>query len=90
MESLDYWRLCDHLSVSQAALLVAGHDPGATGEDFADWEPWNYPKGYSAALNAIQNAVMAGSISATIRTRKVRRGFRYQAQVSQLSSMTAR
>lgn len=28
MEGLDYWRLCDELSVLQAALLVVGCYPG--------------------------------------------------------------
>jgi len=27
MESMNYWRLCDELSIAQAALLVAGEDP---------------------------------------------------------------
>jgi hypothetical protein len=27
IESMDYWRLCDELSVVQAALLVIGEDP---------------------------------------------------------------
>jgi hypothetical protein len=27
MESLDYWRLCDELSIIQAALLLAEADP---------------------------------------------------------------
>jgi hypothetical protein len=26
-DALDYWRLCDELSVVQAALLVVGKDP---------------------------------------------------------------
>jgi hypothetical protein len=28
MEKMDYWRLCDELSVVQAALLLIGVDPG--------------------------------------------------------------
>lgn len=27
MEALDYWRLCDELTVIEAAILVAGGDP---------------------------------------------------------------
>jgi hypothetical protein len=27
MDALDYWRLCDYLSVVQIALLIVGEDP---------------------------------------------------------------
>ena len=30
MDPLDYWRLCDELSVVQAALLIVGEDPSGT------------------------------------------------------------
>ena len=42
MESLDYWRLCDQLSVIQAALLVAGCEPSS---DAAYIERWDRRKG---------------------------------------------
>jgi hypothetical protein len=29
MESLDYWRICDELSVIQAATLLVGGDPSS-------------------------------------------------------------
>ena len=31
-DDLDYWRLCDELSVYEAALLTAGHSPGKLSE----------------------------------------------------------
>jgi hypothetical protein len=35
MDPLDYWRLCDELSVVQAALLIVGEDPSGT-QDYID------------------------------------------------------
>lgn len=69
MESLDYWRLCEQLSVSQAALLIIGEDPGDTGEDLSEWEPWRLPKGYRAAISALESAVTTGAIQGTVRRR---------------------
>jgi hypothetical protein len=60
MESLDYWRLCDELSVHQAALLIAGCDP-STESDYADAE--GNPDGYEAAKTAISNALQRGAIN---------------------------
>jgi hypothetical protein len=67
LESLDYWRLCEQLSVPQAALLIAGEDPASNLEDMSACEPWNLPKGYLAARNALESAVSTGAIQATIR-----------------------
>ncbi len=62
MESLDYWRLCDELSIIQAALLLAECDPSA-GEGYAEnWDMDKRPKGYEAAKTAITNAFRRGTI----------------------------
>jgi hypothetical protein len=50
MEPLDYWRLCDELTVVQAAVLIVGEDPSA-------WGPENMPRGYAAAASALMNAI---------------------------------
>jgi hypothetical protein len=60
MEGLDYWRLCDELSVHQAALLIAGRDP-SNDSDYADAE--GNPHGYEAAKTAISNALQRGAIN---------------------------
>jgi hypothetical protein len=39
MEGTDYWRLCDELSVIQAALLVVGADPASDQEYVLGREP---------------------------------------------------
>jgi hypothetical protein len=59
MEGLDYWRLCDELSVHQAALLIAGCDP-STDSDYADLG--RNADGYEAAKTAISNALERGAI----------------------------
>lgn len=67
MDRLDFWRLCDELSVMQAALLIAGVDP--SGEDGAyceNWQPHERPVGYEAAKTAIGNALRSGKISGAL------------------------
>lgn len=66
MEGLDYWRLCDELSVIQAALLVVGEDPSVTQESVDSWSPENRPKGYDAAKAALTNAVISKRLSARV------------------------
>ena len=41
MDALDYWRLCDELSVVQAALLIVDEDPSGTQDELG---PGNRPK----------------------------------------------
>ena len=84
MESLDYWRLCEQLSVSQAALLIVGEDPGETGEDLSEWEPWKLPKGYRAAMSALENAVSTGAIQATLRRRPSYSWATYDAEAARV------
>jgi hypothetical protein len=59
MEGLDYWRLCDELSVHQAAALIAGCIPWTESDSRDD----PYPDGYEAAKIAISNALQRGAIS---------------------------
>jgi len=62
MESLDYWRLCEELTIVQAALLVAETDPGAEAAYVENWEMHERPHGYEAAKSAISNALRRGAI----------------------------
>ena len=65
MEALDYWRLCDELTIHQAALLVAGVDP--TGyRDIEQKIPSDRPIGFDAAKHAITNALRRGDIKGEI------------------------
>jgi hypothetical protein len=64
MEGLDYWRLCDELSVIQAALLIAGREPSADAQYKAEKSPHDkIPVGYEAAKAAVSNALRRGAIS---------------------------
>jgi len=66
MESLDYWRLCDQLSVAHAALLLAGHDPSREG-GYAENRPISKrPENYEAAKAAISNALLTGTIEGSL------------------------
>lgn len=64
-DDLDYWRLCDELSICEAALLVAGHSPGKLAY-VEQWDSDKRPKGYEAAKTAIKNALRGGRIAGAI------------------------
>ena len=67
MDSLDYWRLCDEFTVTQAALLIVGKDPGPLEEYVDAWNSHEQPDGYRAAKHALMTAVRAGKLAATKR-----------------------
>lgn len=53
-----YWRLCDELSVKNAALLAVGVDPASQeGSMCEGWKVHERPAGYEAAKHAIGNAL---------------------------------
>lgn len=67
MDSLDYWRLCDELTVIQASLLIVGEDPGDTSEEYVlEWEYHNRPKGFNAVYAALKSAISSKRINAKI------------------------
>lgn len=55
--ALDLWRLCEELSVAQAALLMIGRDPGSTDGYVEGWDMHKRPPGYEAAKQAIASAL---------------------------------
>ena len=76
MDEFDYWRLCDHLSVQDAAALVIGAEPSSvygTGEGVylavhhSDAGPSSNAGAFQAAFTAIKNAIQAGTIPAKVR-----------------------
>jgi hypothetical protein len=66
MDDLDYWRLCDEVSVVQAALLIVGEDPAVAQEYIADWQPEKRPKGYEAVKAALVNAIQGKRLHAIV------------------------
>jgi hypothetical protein len=64
--ALDYWRLCDELSVVQAALLIVGKDPSGLQESIDGQTPSNRPKGYDAAKAALINSINGKRLAATV------------------------
>jgi hypothetical protein len=75
MEGLDYWRLCDELSVIQAVLLTIGEDPAEYQQGVEDWSPENRPVGYDAARAALTHAILSGKLPARIRRQAWERGW---------------
>lgn len=74
MEKMDYWRLCDELSVVQAVLLIIGEDP-AESSKVLNWEENNWPENFSATLAALSHAILGGRLRATIRRSAWERGW---------------
>lgn len=66
MESLDFWRLCDELTVEQAALLVVGENPSGRHFHVEGTNIELQPKGYVAAKLAISSALRNGLIEGNI------------------------
>jgi hypothetical protein len=66
MDPLDYWRLCDELSVVQAALLIVGEDPCGKQEYIDGWRSESMPAGYAAAKAALVNAITRKRLPASI------------------------
>jgi hypothetical protein len=64
MESLDYWRKCEQLSVVQAAKLIVGMDPTPK-PNAPSWrnEP---PDKCNAMLANLSGAILSGKLKATI------------------------
>jgi len=75
MEGLDYWRLCDELSVTQAALLICGHDPGGEMAYVESWSTHERPLGYEAAKSALKHAILSGGLPAIVRRSAWERGW---------------
>lgn len=65
MEELDYWRLCDELTVVQAALLIAGFNP-AQFPLVMYTEIHDRPEKFAATLTALTHAVLGGRLPATL------------------------
>lgn len=59
-------RLCDELTIVQAALLIAGRDPSVDDEYIEGRLPEKWPLGYSAAKTAISNALRRGKITGQV------------------------
>lgn len=56
MEDLDYWRLCEELSIVQAVMLIIGEDPSVS-EWVEEWDLDKRPTGYEAVKSAISTAL---------------------------------
>lgn len=65
MESLDYWRFCDELTVVQAALLIVDQDPSGIAEYVQGWHPVDKPTGYAAVFSALQLSIIGERLEAT-------------------------
>lgn len=68
MQPLDLWRLNDILSVVQAGLLIAGHDP-AKHAYVEELDVHERPAGYEAIRTSLKNAILSEKLSANIKYR---------------------
>lgn len=71
MQSADYWRLCDHLTIFQSIMLILGYDPeNQSSYDVECSKKEKIPQGYGALKTALTNAVMTDRISNNIAYRQ--------------------
>ena len=63
ISELDLWRLCDELTVIEAALLLCSPDLVDFFQSVESWSTEKRPKGYEAAKKAIINAFRDGEIT---------------------------
>ena len=74
MEKIDYWRLCDELSVVQTALLMVGINP----EEYPyvmNYKEDERPENFSAALAALSHAILGDRLPAKIRRKACEKGW---------------
>ncbi|QEN88585.1 hypothetical protein FZC33_20770 [Labrys sp. KNU-23] len=66
--TLDFWRICDELSLVQAALLIAGENPSDEGMEqyIEQWPIERQPSEYRAARAALIHAVIGRRLPAKI------------------------
>ena len=69
MSDLDYWRLCEELTIEQAALLIADVDPASEQARLSPNHWGAAPTIYLAARTAIENALRRKSIRGTLVSR---------------------
>jgi len=73
MDEFDYWRLCDELSVSQAAQLIIGVRPGeveameSVGKELLPRSLAAYKTNIEAAESAVGNALLGRRLAGQIR-----------------------
>ncbi|MCB1719850.1 MAG: hypothetical protein KDK05_32400, partial [Candidatus Competibacteraceae bacterium] len=60
MKAIDYWRLCEKLSVRQAAILIMGEDPA----DYAYGDRVEKP--YDALVQALYNGIISEQVEGDI------------------------
>lgn len=62
----NYWRLCEKLTVRQAAFLIVGIDPDSeTAVNTLDPRKGERPAGFSAAIQALTSALYSGVVKGT-------------------------
>jgi len=64
-DSMEYWRLCEELTVCQAALLAIGENPSHW-RKISRASTEHLPTPYEAMATAIQNALRSGRIKGTL------------------------
>jgi len=68
MESADFWRLCDHVSIFQAIMLILGYDPSDNHSSNIGYNNAPKPEGYAPLRTALVNAVKSNQIEGIIST----------------------
>jgi hypothetical protein len=66
LDKLDFWKLCEELSVVQAALIICGVTPESHQWRVEDLSEDKRPNGYTPIRTAITHALEAGHLNAVV------------------------
>ncbi|MBN4055564.1 hypothetical protein JYU12_02345 [bacterium AH-315-K03] len=67
MTDIGFWRLSEHLSVVDAALLIIEVDPSEIRDNVLTYSEENRPNGFTSVFESLKSAIQNGSLQATIR-----------------------
>ena len=65
MDAIDFWKLCSHYSVVQAALLICGSSPDSLQYD-VESNDRSRPHGYVPTRTALEHAIRTGTLEAEV------------------------
>ncbi len=67
MDGMDYWHLCDEVTVAQAALLLRDTDPAKVKVPANIHDAQELPEGFEAVFAALTHAIVSRRLKASVR-----------------------
>ena len=61
-DELNFWKLCDRISIAEAALLIAGINPSDHPANLYNWDAKNQPRSFRPTVQALRGAIELESL----------------------------